>query len=142
MPHRAHNPRVPAVVVEQASQGELDSGDDHGKGRGGHRRLPLSPSWLPGRALFIELNIAIDLDNLTNWPDLTSCPALLLCIRRYGVDHVVYCPTGGRVSEQEDCSWSATATGHGQCQIEDALVPCRALPRYRAVQYSTQVRRQ
>lgn len=71
------------------------------------------------------------------WPPALP---LLLCIRRYGVGHVVYCPTGERVSEQEDCRWSAT--GHGQCQIEVVLVPCRALPRYRAVQYSTQARRQ
>lgn len=45
---------------------------------GGHRRLPLSPSWLPARTFFIKLNIGIDLNNLT------TCPTLPCRVRAYG----------------------------------------------------------
>lgn len=70
---------IPACRLSSSSRpGRASSIQEtiHGKGPGGHRRLPLSPSWLPGRALFIKLNIGIDLDNLTTRPDLISWPGL------------------------------------------------------------------
>lgn len=133
--HANAMPHIPGCRLSSSTTSRASSIQEtiHSKGRGGRRRLPLGPSWLPGRALFIKLNIGIDLDDLTIWPDL-GCPgpALPLCIPRLRVGHVVCLPhrrTGK--SSRRSRRWSATATGHGQCQcqIQDVLVPCRALPK-------------
>lgn len=118
----------------------------HSKGRGGRRRLPLSPSWLPGRALFIKLNIGIDLDDLTIWPDL-GCPgpALPLCIPRLRVGHVVCLPhrrtgkssrriAGGRPRPRDTASASASASARFKtCSCRAVRYPSR----YRAIQHCT-----
>lgn len=78
MPCCAHahapSPRVPAVVVEQARQGELDSGDDPWQGSRWASTAPSQPILVAWSGSLIKLNIGIDLDNLTTCPAL-SCPS-------------------------------------------------------------------
>ena len=74
-------PRVPAVVVEQARQGELDSGDDPWQGSRWVSTAPSQPILRARSGSFVNLNIGIDLDNLTTRPAL---PYPAVCMRRYG----------------------------------------------------------
>ena len=140
-------PRVPAVVVV-VKQGESSIQETiQGKGRGGHRRLPLSPSQLPARTFFIKLNIGIDL----NKPQDLSLPLLYPAMPRAyggtGREHVACCPTGEPVVEQEG-GLQVVGHGHGHGTASARLLKtcsCRAVrylaSRHRAVQYSASARR-